>query len=326
MGIIVISMVIQSLWLPQLKGSYLMFNRTPKQLCSCLLALGMILVPGAVLANSIAESPEPFPQSSLESTVTIESSGHLVLFSPLREIRSEIRSEAMARLPVSGKGQLFELSQDADRKEARDHYRRALKDRGAAILFQCSGVACGRSNVWANEVFQQSKLLGRDTDQDYLVAGAMDSTGQRWLTLVYTVTRGNRREYVWVEHLAVNAGAVVPGFSGLPDRFQGPLVVPWEGGITFRFDLPTAEKRRVEQWASQDGAEVILAGFSVPDDDETFEQARQRAANAVDSLATLLAKTGINRDQIRKLPVGPGVQVPGPDRQGNRIEILVMQR
>jgi len=71
---------------------------------------------------------------------------------------------------------------------------------------------------------------------------------------------------------------------------------------------------------------VILAGFSVPEDDETFEQARQRAANAVDSLATLLAKTGINRDQIRKLPVGPGVQVPGPYLQGNRIEILVMQR
>ncbi len=319
-------MVIQNLWLPQLKGFYLMFSRTLKQRSSFLVALCAMLVANTVLANPLAEPPEPFPQSSIDSTVKIESSGHLVLFSPIREIRSEIRSEAMARLPVSGRGQLYELSRDTNREEARDHYLRALKDRGAAILFQCSGVGCGRSNVWANQVFQQSELLGRDSDQDYLIAGAMDSTGQRWLTLVYTVTRGNRREYVWVEHLAVNAGVVIPGFSGLPERFQGPLIVPWEGGITFRFDLPTGERRRVEQWASEDGAEVILAGFSVPGEDESFEQAKQRAADAVDSLAVLLAKTGIRREQIRKLPIGPGVQVPGPDRQGNRIEILVMQR
>lgn len=303
-----------------------MFKRTPKQLFCNLLALAMTFVAGAVLANPLAEPPQPFPQSSLTSTVTIESSGHLVLFSPIREIRSEIRSEVMARLPVSGTGQLFELSSDADRKDARDHYLRALKERGAAVLFQCDGVACGRSNVWANQVFQQSKLLGRDADQDYLVAGAMENSGQRWLTLVYTVTRGNRREFVYVEHLAVGAGAVIPGFSDFPERFQGPVIVPWEGGITFRFELSTTQRRQVEQWASEEGAEVILAGFSAPKDDESFEQAKQRSAKAVDSLTELLAKTGVSRDQIRKLPVGPGVQVPGPDRQGNRVEILVMQR
>ena len=285
-----------------------------------------LLMAAPAMANPYAEPPEPFRQSSLEKSTEIESSGHLVLFSPLREIRSEIRSEVMARLPVSGTGQLFEVSADASREEARDHYLQVLGERGAAILFQCEGIACGRSNVWANQVFQQSQLLGRDTNQDYLVAGAMDSTGKRWLTLVYTVTRGNRREYVWVEHLGVSAGAVVPGMSGMPERISGPLIVPWEGGITFRFDLPSTERRRLQQWAEDEQTEVILAGFSRLEDDETFGQARARAADAVDSLTELLAKTGVPRDQIRKLPVGPGVQVPGPDRQGNRIEILVIRR
>ena len=324
-------MAIQGLSLPLLKGFYLMFEKHLRRLrlrdsALLLSVVALLVVPTSVQANPLAQPPEPFLQSSLESTRAIESSGHLVLFSPIREIRSEIRSEAMARLPVTGKGQLFEVSRDAGREEARDHYLRALGERGAAILFQCSGVACGRSNVWANQVFQQSNLLGRDTDQDYLVAGAMDSSGQRWLTVVYTVTRGNRREYVWVEHLAVNAGVVIPGFSGLPERLQGPVIVPWEGGITFRFDLPTNDRRRLKEWASDGDAEVILAGFSVPDDDESFEQAQSRAADAIDSLVELLAKSGIRREQIRKLPVGPGVQVPGPDRQGNRIEVLVMQR
>jgi len=303
-----------------------MFNRALERYWPYLLTLWVTAVAVPAFASPVAQPPEPFPRSSLQSTETIESSGHLVLFSPVREIRSEIRSEAMARLPVTGTAQLFELSRTTNREKARDHYLRALKDRGANILFQCSGVDCGRSNVWANQIFQESNLLGDDSEQDYLVAGAMDSTGQRWLTLVYTVTRGNLRDYIWVEHLAVEAGVKIPKFSDLPDRFQGPLIVPWEGGITFNFDLPTGERRRVQQWASEEGAEVILAGFSVPEDDENFEQAKQRAAKAVDSLADVLIKTGINRERIRKLPIGPGVQVPGPDRQGNRIEILVMQR
>ena len=279
-----------------------------------------------VKANPLAEPPEPFGQSRLETSTTIDSAGHLVLFSPLREIRSEIRSDVMARLPVSGTGRLYEVSADASREAARDYYLRELRERDATILFQCEGVNCGRSNVWANQVFQQSKLLGRDTDQNYLVAGTLDASGQRWLTLVYTVTRGNRREYVWVEHLGVQAGAVVPGFSGTPERISGPLVVPWEGGITFRFDLPTGERRRLQQWAEAGEAEVILAGFSTLEDDETFGEARDRAAEALDSLEELLAKTGVSREQIRKLPVGPGVQVPGPDRRGNRVEILVIHR
>ena len=143
---------------------------------------------------------------------------------------------------------------------------------------------------------------------------------------MYTVTRGNLREYVWVEHLAVEPGAVIPLFSQLPERLKGPVIVRWEGSITFQFDLPTNERRQIQQWASDEDAEVILAGFSAPQEGESFEQAKQRAAEAIDSLAELLAKTGVRREQIRKLPVGPGVQVPGPDRQGNRVEVLVMQR
>lgn len=303
-----------------------MFENTVIRMGIRLLTLWLFTAAGFAAANPMAEPPAPFPQSTLESTTRIESSGHLVLFSPVREIRSEIRSEAMARLPVTGEGRLYELYRDASREAARDHYLEALNERGATIIFECTGVSCGRSNVWANQVFQQSSLLGRDADQDYLVAGAMDSSGQRWLTLVYTVTRGNLREYVWVEHLAVRSGAVIPRFSQLPERFKGPVIVPWEGSITFRFDLPTNERRQIQQWASDEDAEVILAGFSAPQEGESFEQAKQRAAEAVDSLAELLAKTGVRREQIRKLPVGPGVQVPGPDRQGNRVEILVMQR
>src|SRR5690554_3898647 len=69
---------------------------------------------GAVGAGESEGAPMPYSQSSLHGTTVIESSGHLVLFSPVREIRNEIRSDVMARLPVSGRGQLFEINRSEE--------------------------------------------------------------------------------------------------------------------------------------------------------------------------------------------------------------------
>ncbi|MGC8119036.1 DUF4892 domain-containing protein [Marinobacter sp. VGCF2001] len=269
--------------------------------------------------------PEPFDQSALESTVDIQSAGHLVLFSPVREIRDEIRSENMARLPVQGKGQLFEIARDASLEEARAHYYQRLSSGGASILFECSGMACGRSNVWANQIFQQSRLLGRDATQDYLVAATTDDDGQQWLTLVYTVTRGNLREYVWVEHLAVGFGAAIPGYTVGDGPLQGPIIVPWSGGITFQFDWSADDRRTLNEWAKGD-AQVVLASFTEPEAGETLEKALARSREAAESLASLLGKTGVSGSQIRIVPVGPAVKLNDPARQGNRVEIVVIKR
>lgn len=290
-----------------------------------LTALILLLVANIAQANPLAQAPAPFAQSTLQKTVAIESSGHLVLFSPLREIRNEIRSDVMARLPVSGQGQLFEINRDASREAALDHYLRELRARGASVLYQCSGIECGRNNVWANQVFQQSRLLGRDGNQDYVAAAVEDDDGSRWLTLVYTVTRGNLREYVWVEHLEVGSGASVPGLDASSGRILGPVVVPWNGGVTYRFDFSADDRRQLAEWAAAPGAEVVLAAFSSLQADEPLEAAMERARRAADALAEVLAKTGISRSQVRIVPVGPAVPLDDPDRRGDRVEVLVIK-
>lgn len=144
----------------------------------CLLSgFFLLFMADASMAEWPEEAPAPYQQSTLESTVEIQSAGHLVLFSPVREIRDEIRSEVMARLPVQGYGQLFEISRDASRQEARAHYFQQLSAGGAKILFECSGIACGRSNVWANQVFRQPRLLGRDASPG-LSCCSYDSRGR----------------------------------------------------------------------------------------------------------------------------------------------------
>ncbi|WP_417500494.1 DUF4892 domain-containing protein [Marinobacter sp.] len=279
----------------------------------------------AVASAALPETaPEPFAQSTLEVTAPIESSGHLVLFSPVREVNNEIRSETMARLPVSGQGRLYQISRDANRREALEHYLGLLRDRGAQILFECSGIRCGRSNVWANQIFNQPVLYGRDGTQDYLVAGVVADDGSRWLTSVYTVTRGNLREYVWVEHLKVASGASIPGLGSVNNRIVGPVIVPWQGGVTYRFNWQATDRRKVSELARVEGAQVILVGYSALGENESFSGAMERARKAAESLSEVLAKTGVSRQQQELVIVGPSVVVSDTARQGDRVEVMVV--
>ncbi|MDK8464331.1 DUF4892 domain-containing protein [Marinobacter sp. SS13-12] len=284
------------------------------------------LIGGPAVVSAQMPPPEPFPDSRLEQEITISSPGHLVLFSPVREVNNEIRSAVMARLPVKGLGQLYEVQGGANREEARDHYLRELQTRGAQILFECSGRNCGRSNVWANQIFDQSSLYGRDNNQDYLVAGSVDENGKPWLTLVYTVTRANQRQYVWVEHLVAPQGTEIPGLGNESARIKGPVIVPWKGGITYRFEWSSADRRIINDWAGEEGARVILTAYSELKEDESFEESAARAEEAAKSLAQVLAKSGVSESRQTIITVGPAVVIPNPDRQGDRVEVMVITR
>lgn len=284
------------------------------------------LLYSAAAAAAEVSFPQAFPESSLEATTEIESPGHLVLFSPVREVNNEIRSESMARLPVMGEGRLYEISRDSNREKARDYYVQLLQGRNANILFECRGIRCGRSNVWANQIFGQRVLYGRDATQDYLVAGTVDDEGSRWLTSIYTVTRGNLREYVWVEHLRLTRGASVPGMDRGNSRVLGPIVVPWEGGITYRFDWSANDRRKVLEWAGDSGTQVVITGFSSLVPGQSIEEAFDRAEQAAISLSEVLAKTGVPAERHRIIVAGPAIPFSDPDRQGNRVEVTVVRQ
>jgi hypothetical protein len=180
--------------------------------------------------------------------------------------------------------------------------------------------------VWANQIFNQAVLYGRDATQDYLVAGVVASDGSRWLTSVYTVTRGNLREYVWVEHLKVALGVAIPGLGMVNNRVLGPVVVPWKGGVTYQFEWQSADRRKINDLARVEGAKVVLVGYSALDAKESLKDSMERARNATESLAEVLTKTGVPKQQQEVLIVGPLVSVTDPTRQGDRVEVMVIMR
>ncbi len=264
-----------------------------------------------------------FPQAELEEERAISSASHQVMLSPIREVGPELRAERSQRLAVEGSARLLEIAPGITRQDAWRWYLEQLQTRNASILFQCSGRECGRSNVWANQVFGQAMLYGRDARQDYLVAGFEEREGQRWLVVLYTVTRGNQREYVWLEQLKLADDAVLGGI-GKPSRLAGPLIVPWSGGVSVRLDWDGEARRILETMTADPDSQVVIAAFSGLEPDETLEAAIERAERAAITMSRLLARSGLSSSRHIIRAVGPMVRFTTPERPENRIELLVI--
>ncbi|MEZ5573305.1 MAG: DUF4892 domain-containing protein [Halioglobus sp.] len=74
---------------------------------------------------------------------------------------------------------------------------------GTTELFNCDGRACGRAVQWANRVFNERVLYGREDLQRYRVY-SIDSAQPARL-LVYSAERSEDRQYLHVELLVMAA-------------------------------------------------------------------------------------------------------------------------
>lgn len=71
---------------------------------------------------------------------------------------------------------------------------------GAELLYSCDGRACGQGVQWANRVFRERLLYGRDDLQQYRVFGA----GQAWRVLLFSAARTADRQYLHAEWLEIS--------------------------------------------------------------------------------------------------------------------------
>lgn len=76
---------------------------------------------------------------------------------------------------------------------------------GATELFACDGRACGRGAQWANQVFGQRLLYGREDQQRYRVYALVQERDYRML--IYAAVRTADRQYLHVELLEIAPGS-----------------------------------------------------------------------------------------------------------------------
>ena len=107
--------------------------------------------------------------------------------------RRDVRVEHEVRASATREWATYEMPSGTSTEDVIRHYLTVLD---VEPLFSCRGRDCGRSNLWANQIFKRAILYGPDANQFYF-AGELEDA----LVALYVIERGNKRIYAHLEVL-----------------------------------------------------------------------------------------------------------------------------
>ena len=194
------------------------------------------------------------------------------------------------------------------------HYQALVADQDGEVVFTCRGRECGRSTVWANDVFGVKELVAPDSAQFYLAAALADR-----LLAIYVVQRGNRRVYAHLDVARTEdaaQSAPAPGVAGLLSR-QGFAVladvIPASDGALDAADMEAlaAHAKQLATAAERTLHVVCHLPGSVDSALALSRQCAQRAA------------AGLRDGGVQAVPFGAGPLLPRPNVPPARLELVV---
>jgi len=135
--------------------------------------------------------------------------------------RRDVRVEHEVRASASREWATYEMPRGIPAEEVFSHY---LAELNIEPLFTCRGRDCGRSNLWANDIFKQANLYGPDANQFYF-AGERGSA----LVALYVIERGNKRVYAHLEVLRPEQEVALDFNTDVLEKLAGDGVARLEG-------------------------------------------------------------------------------------------------
>ncbi len=111
-------------------------------------------------------------------------------------IRREVRIEESMRVGADLVRVTYRMPDGTRLNDVVAHYESVVDDLGAQIEFNCRGLDCGLSTIWANQVFGVKELAASDAAQVYVAA--VDTAASRLIS-IYMAQRPNRRVYAHVD-------------------------------------------------------------------------------------------------------------------------------
>lgn len=235
-------------------------------------------------------------------------------------IRRDLRIGDELNLQAALETVTYQIPEGVSVDAVRDHY---LSQFAGDVLFQCAGRGCGRSNDWANQVFNDATLYGPDRNQRY---AALEWQGR--LAALYVIERGNQRVYAHLRFLEpLGEDAMAPNallVRRLAERGWAPIdaVRPQaDGSLTEPArDILSGLAAALEDFADEPMYLVCHLYASQPADD--LLTAAQRCAERAVELIGSDADAAM--PQLRPFAAGPLLprSVPG----AARLELVLPQR
>jgi hypothetical protein len=195
------------------------------------------------------------------------------------KINRDVRIDKEQQLSGQLTRTTWEMPKSFDPNELLERLRDQVISQKGEILFECEGRDCGTSNIWANDLFNNADLYGRDDYQRYFAAELDDQ-----YLAAYAVRRGNRRVYLHLDQIT-EAEQAVPWLELLVDR--GWVKLP-------DTDEPTL--KLLADHLQKNSSPIRIVGHQQGIDQGIAEQESKRLAERVASY--LVDRAGVRVDQF----------------------------
>jgi len=134
---------------------------------------------------------DAFPQSQLQDEQKEKVAGYRLILSELKRNQATTYGETERLLNGNLWRRVWSVAERYPWSAVAEHFARQTQ--GADVLYQCEGLDCGSNNFWANEIFSNARLVGRDQNQFYQASLKEQPNGDKTLYVLYVVQRGTRQ-------------------------------------------------------------------------------------------------------------------------------------
>ena len=253
-----------------------------------------------------------------------ESRPHEFIVGPVDKMGQEVRFEHAIRVEGEKIRVTYQIPPGFQLAEVLEHYEKQMRRTADKVLFRCHGPACGRSSIWANDVFGIRLMTAPNRNQYYLAA-TFTADGQQSLVAVYLVERGNKRIYVHVEQIVTGARFDFDGNRNFAERLakRGFVridgIVPNGQGALDENQLEQLDvlAKSLTSFAGQQ-VYVVCHLYGSMKVDKLLERSEECAELAAERIAEVSGVTTI--------PFGTGPMAPTEESTDSRLELVLPSR
>lgn len=208
-----------------------------------------------------------------------------------------------------------------------DVFARLRRQLPAEAWFECQGMDCGISAIWAHDVFAVADLYGRDRRQHYAAVPRATADGPT-VVLLYVSERGTREVFAHLEEIRLATDAGVGADADLAATLRRALEAT---GVARLPRLPLDPDGRPSAAAEPVLEALARAVAALPPERELWIVVHGRAGDPAASLEVtreqaegLAEVLGAQLPGRRLRPVGVGMAVPAVLERAERVVEIVV--
>ena len=152
----------------------------------------------------ILQELDDYPHAQVISSSDVQVIDYELGLGSIKKVRGVWGFKDSERLTGHLQTYTWQIVDGFSSKEVMQSLQNSLEqNKDASVLFACDGRSCGQGAQWANRVFQQRLLYGREDLQRYRIYSLQGPEGVAYRLVIYSAARTADRQYLHVELLQI---------------------------------------------------------------------------------------------------------------------------